>query len=57
MYKVSVAVNKLTNEYSFDIITFTLLLYELTTLTDAILSSKGMFSCCHKKGDNKAILM
>lgn len=56
MYKVSVAVNKLTNEYSFDI-TFTLLLYELTTLTDAILSSKGMFSCCHKKGDNKAILM
>lgn len=55
MYKVLAAVNKLTNEYSFDIVTFTL--YELTTLTDAILSSKGMFSCCHKKGDNKAILM
>lgn len=49
MYKVLAAINKLTNEYSFDIIRFSLLLYELTTLTDAILSSKGMFSCCHEK--------
>lgn len=57
MYKVLAAVSKLTNEYSFDIITFTLLFYELTTLTDAILSSKGMFSCCHKKRRQKAILM
>jgi hypothetical protein len=33
--------------------TWILRIQELTTLTDAILSSKGMFSCCHKKGDNR----
>lgn len=49
MHKVLAAVNKLNNDHSFDIIRVSLLLYELTTLTDAILSSKGMFSCCHKK--------